>query len=861
MKDPLPDPALRKLLDIGAEAPEHEPEISLPAGLDLGKYRLLRELGRGGMGVVYAAEDTLLERPVALKLITENAGWDPVLRQRFAREAMAAAKLSHPGIASVYDATQDYIAMELVDGPSLRELGDATPRLMVKLIAEAARALDYAHGKGLIHRDLKPSNMMVADHGRETQRLLVLDFGLAKEISVDSSLSMTGNILGTPSFMAPEQASGRSDEVGVASDVYALGATLYSALTGRPPFESEELVDLLAQIAERDPLPPSSLAKGIDRDLDTIVLKCLEKKIDRRYQSAAALADDLERWLQGEEILARPPSMVYRLGKSLRRRRAALQLGLLIGAVITLLAALYFVPEANRQRAELAAAQDAMLLSEQVQAVLADADAYDRLGDRNLVMRSLDEGIVACRAFLAERDIAYARFLLGSLLRARDMQEKALVALDRALDLDPDLSQARLVRGLVLAQFASRKDLMEDRDPNSERTSTIEERENWRARAVEDLAVLDHSEDLSRVKKLELLFAKGERARMQGDLEGADRLFRELTRIEPIHYPSILSRSWIMMELGDEKQARRFSSIALDLRRGSGPFYQAQARLYGEAQGSRAMDPINRIALAHKLSAADKAIQDGDSSGEALVKRGQIRYEIDDVDGAISDFTAALRADPGNALAYGSTSLVHIRLAGESLRAGRYEEALAEWDLAIMDCGAALNLDPRLPGAYNNRGVARVAKSKILVGLSRHIEATAERMQAIDDYNKALELNSGFVFAYMNRAEARRRHSAVLIAGALPELANGFLTDALADCDRALELRPENAGMFLTRALTLEELARLAGLAGDEADATELLNRAGADLDSAFSLEPANSEIQAARDRWQQRSSVEHSKR
>ncbi|MHC5063226.1 MAG: protein kinase domain-containing protein [Planctomycetota bacterium] len=861
MKDPLPDPALRKLLDIGAEAPEHEPGIQLPPGIDLGKYRLLRELGRGGMGVVYEAEDTLLERRVALKLITESAGWDPVLRQRFAREAMAAAKLSHPGIASVYDATQDYIAMELVDGPSLRELDERSPRILVKLVAEAARALEYAHGKGLVHRDLKPSNMMVTDFQGETQRLLVLDFGLAKEISVESSLSMTGNILGTPSFMAPEQAMGRSGEVGVGSDVYALGATLYSALTGRPPFESEELVDLLAQIADRDPLPPSRLARGVDRDLDTIVLKCLEKEIGRRYSSAAALAEDLERWLRGDEILARPPSLIYRLGKSLHRRRAALKLGLLIGAVVGLMATLYFVPEANRQRAEVAAAQDAMLLSEQVQSVLADAEAYDRLGDRNLVMRRLDEGIVACRAFLAEREIAYAQYLLGSLLRARDMQERALVALDRALDLDPNLSQARLVRGLVLAQFASRKDLMEDRDPSSERTSTAEEREDWRARAAEDLAVLDQPEVLRTVKKLEVLFAKGERARMQGDLEGADRIFREVLRIEPIHYPSILSRSWIMIEVGDEEQARRLSSIALDLRRGSGPFYQAQARLYGEAQGSMGMDPINRIALAHKLSAADKAIQDGNTSTEAFVKRGQIRYEIDDVDGALSDFTAALRADPGNALAYGSTSLVHIRLAGENLRAGRYEEALAEWDLAIMDCGTALNLDPRLPGAYNNRGVARVAKSRILVGLSRHIEATAERMQAIDDYNKALELNPRFVFAYMNRAEARRRHAAVLIAGALPELAKGFLVDAAADCDRALELQPENAGMFLARALTLEELGKLAKVAGEVADATEYLRRAGADLDSAYSLEPGNTEIQSARDRWQQQSSAEHSKR
>ncbi|MDB5353522.1 MAG: serine/threonine protein kinase [Planctomycetota bacterium] len=273
-----------------------------------GNYELLREVGRGGMGVVYKARQRGLDRLVAIKMILAShlANADQV--ERFYAEARAAAKLQDPHVVAIHDVGeiqgQHYFAMEFIDGPSLAQklnAGPIDPRDAAKLVAIVARAVDRLHARGIVHRDLKPSNILLDTTGRP----FVTDFGLAKMFSGDRPETYSNAIVGTPSYMAPEQAAGRKTEVGPLSDVYSLGAILYELLTGRPPFEERNPLDTLVQVLESEPTPPSRIRQGLPKTLEWICLKCLEKSPGERYASAEALAKDLERFLTGEIVEAR----------------------------------------------------------------------------------------------------------------------------------------------------------------------------------------------------------------------------------------------------------------------------------------------------------------------------------------------------------------------------------------------------------------------------------------------------------------------------------------------------------------------------------------------------------------------------
>ena len=308
-----------------------------------GDYELLEEIASGGMGVVYKARQVSLNRLVALKMILKGELATPVDVQRFRAEAEAAASLDHPNIVPIYEvgdhAGQQYFSMKLVVGSSLAgriaEYRDR-PREAAALLATVAHAIHHAHQRGILHRDLKPANILLAFRETASEYVpLVSDFGLAKRLLKDAGVSQSGAIVGTPSYMAPEQARGEKG-LTTAADVWALGAIFYEMLTGRTPFRGETLLDVLSQVVEKEPEPPSRLRPGLDRDLETICLSCLEKEPQRRYVSAEALADDLERWLRGEPILARPVGVMERAMKWARRRPAlaALLLSTVLGVAV-----------------------------------------------------------------------------------------------------------------------------------------------------------------------------------------------------------------------------------------------------------------------------------------------------------------------------------------------------------------------------------------------------------------------------------------------------------------------------------------------------------------------------------------------
>lgn len=341
LSDPNSHHAGLHSVPISFESPANHADrqsVDDPIREQIGPYRLTRQIGRGGMGVVYEAVDTRLKRRVAIKLLLNPSAAD-ARGERFLREATSTARLTHPNIVQIHDVGhangRDYIVMRYVEGVTLSEALRSrvfSYREIAKLMESVAIAVHFAHSQSVIHRDLKPANIMLAGGSPNgssfpgsvdelpavnlTYTPLVMDFGLAKDLTQGKTLSISGQLMGTPSYMPPEQAEGRTDSIGPACDVYALGATLYECLTGRPPFSGASPVQILEAVIKEDPVRPAVITPRVPRDLETICLKCLEKNPNRRYLSADALALDLRAWLAGDSIAARPRSWVYHAWRS-----------------------------------------------------------------------------------------------------------------------------------------------------------------------------------------------------------------------------------------------------------------------------------------------------------------------------------------------------------------------------------------------------------------------------------------------------------------------------------------------------------------------------------------------------------------
>lgn len=388
------------LIDLGFGPLPEDTRLPFERCSRIGEYELIEQIGRGGMGVVYKARQMPLNRLVALKMLSPVAAASPRIAERLRLEAEAAGSLRHPGIVTIYDVDefegQPFLTMELIEGFSLdRFIGPEGFRPpvgaqgmggqkkaeadVVHLMIRIARAVDYAHNHGVLHRDLKPANILVDQNGDPH----LTDFGLAKVLGrVATSGTDTGAIMGTPAYMAPEQATGATKHANIAADIYSLGAVLYEMLTGRPPFRADTPLETLRQVVEDAPKPPSSLNRHVDRDLGTICLKCLEKDPGNRYASALALAEDLEHWSRGEPIEAHPVRDLKRLWSWCRREPA---LASLLGGIFLLLTIVAIMGFRLHRQGQMRLEVAAQARVKQVEALLDRMEADWQKGGRELL--------------------------------------------------------------------------------------------------------------------------------------------------------------------------------------------------------------------------------------------------------------------------------------------------------------------------------------------------------------------------------------------------------------------------------------------------------------------------------------------
>jgi tetratricopeptide (TPR) repeat protein len=682
-----------------------------PGRATLRQYAIVRELGKGGMGVVYEAFDTVLKRKVAIKTILDPARARPNELERFRREALAAARVPHPGIVQVFETGEHlgkpYLVMELVDGESLAALLDreiVPPRRVAEIVRGVALALEHAHGHGIIHRDVKPGNVLLDREGRPR----LTDFGLARDASFTAQLTATGDLLGTPAYMAPEQMGGVPGGQGPPLDVYGLGGLLYRALTGKPPFEAASTQALLYKVLTQDPAPLRRLSPGVHRDLETVALRCLEKEPSKRYPSAGAVAEDLRRYLEGEPILARPMGGLERSLRLVRRNKplaaaVALALAASVGALGLVV---HSKGEAERSKVEAErGARRGMLLEARDEALAAVASFERARKERRvpyatgLVLENeavqeelLEPGREALRATevfeaLARRDGEEAG-LVREAGRLRYETAMALAAI--ALDYDQLAMAGRAYEEALRARpgdaraESARRDLRERGPAILEAidlaSAAMREMEMHRFERVTRLA----EEALAKDRRCAwALYVRANLAATVGRSEDAERDYTDAIALKPLFVDAWINRGVARAQRGenDEAIADERRAHELDPRRIYGYVVEANVDLGRGALDAASATIEKALALPDRRSSNEYSLR-----AQAFTLRGLIKLQRGDLAAADADYTLAIERDP--------TYVEPLWHRGEvRARLGRRDEAIADLEkflaLAPQDPNAA----------------------------------------------------------------------------------------------------------------------------------------------------------------------------
>jgi tetratricopeptide (TPR) repeat protein len=723
--------------------PLFEPPAAAPM-VQVAGYEIVAELGRGGMGVVYQARQCSLKRLVALKMILTGLHADAAARARFRTEAEAVARLQHPNIVQIHEVSEDdgkpFLALEYVDGGNLlrKVAGAAQPeRAAARLVETLARAVHYMHQRGILHRDLKPTNVLLscsdAIHGVQLGTSAgqaayyepkIADFGLAKILDADTGPTRSAGLLGTPSYMAPEQAAGDPQKVGVAADVYALGAILYELLTGRAPFLGATPLSTLEQVRTQEPVPPRRLRRAVSLELETICMKCLHKEPARRYATAEALADDLHRFLQGEPIAARPVPRWQRQWRALRRRPALLAWALTGVAVagLVLSAGSYFLTTKarERQRAEdkyrqfvecrdeallrglLAPDEGALFLGATPAAHLQTAESATR---QALILAGVDldsESAAVATDLPAVRKAEVAADCYALLLALAGLQGQQARDRDRLRILD----RARALGFETRAYHLRRADVLEQRgDPQAARN------EKERAAALPPQGALDH-------------FLAGEDAYRRGEWAQAVNSFNQALGVQPGHFWAQFFLAICELKLQRPEAARAGLNACL-----------AQQPNFVWAYLFRSYANEKLRALDQAEADFQQALELGPNEHARYVlflSRGIRRFHQKQLEQAATDFRAAMALKPEQYNAY--LNLAHVYLAqrqfeqaAEQVRAalplhppalvvvgyhverGRHLLREDRYEEALQASADGVALSPDQPAPYEIRGRALLA--------------------------------------------------------------------------------------------------------------------------------------------------------
>jgi tetratricopeptide (TPR) repeat protein len=783
----------------------------------VGKYVRVKAIGAGGMGEVWSAWDTELRRWVALKFLNSH-NHDEIAR--FEREAQTAAKLSHPNIAAVYDVGdaggRPYIALQLIRGRTLGVFPRNRLKVLVDFVRQAALAVQYAHGEGVVHRDLKPQNIMIegklnAMAEASEYRLYVMDFGLAKQAAGESTLSVSGTVLGTPSYMPPEQARGLLAQVDARSDVYSLGATLYELLTGQPPFKHQNVYEILKLVVEEDPKPPRTINPMVDGDLETVVLKCLEKDPARRYATAKELAEDLGRFLAGEPVVAQPASVSYRLRKWVGRRKAlatAVVTAVLAGIAVAAIlggGAVERAREARELRSEADkafSAKDWSRTNELLGRYLAlrpdDRPAWDQKAacerELELVRKKADSKVVAMEAAaLCQKALAFVKegktlwrvrtakpeqweklfvdalgfahealardaslpgnhATLGEILEAQGNWTEAVAAYDRAIKIDSSFAEAWQRRGICYLELFS--DALMDAQ--------------WRSTKPEQVLLI--------------LMNPGPRA-----VECRKNAIDSLKRYSEIRQDAAGSVEYRYTQVAASIVQGRF--VEAD---------QASDRLLAEVQTDervwllKAASQIARMNFAGAVATLNKLIEDvAPQLWRPYFFRGWIRLVNKDWDRAVADCTRAAELDSRQARVYAVRAAAHIGKNNVAAAVADYDRALQyspQWGyvwtarasakLRMGDAKAAVEDSTRGMELEPNEPTAPLVRSQAKWKLE-------DTPGAVEDAGRAIKLTPRDVDAYIWRSHLR--------------FTAGDWAGGLQDATRLTELEPKEGNHWYRR--------------------------------------------------------------
>jgi serine/threonine-protein kinase len=739
------------------------------------------------MGVVYQARQCSLKRPVALKMILAGLHADSTARIRFRTEAEAVARLQHPNIVQIHEVGESdgkpFLSLEYVEGGSLLRKVAGTPRLeseATRLVEALARAVHYMHQHGILHRDLKPSNILLTADGTPK----ITDFGLAKVVDADSGPSRSETLLGTPSYMAPEQAAGDTKKVGVSADVYSLGAILYELLTGRAPFQGATPLSTLEQVRTQEPVPPRRLRCPVSLDLETICLKCLEKEPVKRYPSAEALADDLGRFLEGKMIQARPVPIWQRLSRCARRRPALVAWTLVAAAVVCLLLITWsyfrvadqlaghraeekyqqFIQRRNEALVHglLAPDEGALFLGADAAANRKTAESAARealaLAGKGVESEtvSLDPDIPAPRKTEIAAD-CYALLLVLASITAQqpllgdtgtERYEEALRILNRARQLGFETRAYHLRRALFLEQLGEQEEARKDRD---------------RAASLPPEGALDH-------------FLVGEEQYRRGDWEQAMNSFSRALSMQPGHFWAQFFLAVCHLKVQHWEAAKAGLNACLT---------QQPDFVWAYLFRSFANEKLQ--ALTEAETDFQKALQlnpDEDARYVLFLTRGILRFNQGELKCAEADFRSAIALRPEQYNAYLNRAQVYLAqgrfeaateqvktalkfqppiqvVASYHLQRGRTLLQNKKYEEAVEACTAALKLAPQQASPHEVYGRALLALGhyeQAEKSFDQYLQKRGERTtdlfrgrglarmklgrypEAVEDYTRALEL-------------------------------------------------------------------------------------------------------------------------